>query len=153
MGTPGPDARYEQHEAVELAFAMAVQHLPPRQRAVLVLREVLGFSAKEVSQALRTTVTSVNSTLQRARKAVEERVPEKSEQATLRALEDASVHEVVERFVDAFERADVESVLALLADDAGFAPFPSPPRRATPTIRSPRGKSLQSFELQSGLAA
>jgi RNA polymerase sigma-70 factor, ECF subfamily len=116
-----PESRYEQREAIELAFVMALQHLPPRQRVVLVLREVLGFSAKEVSQLLGTTVTSVNSALQRARRAVDERVPETSRQTTVRALGDASVDEIVKRFVDAFERLDVDAVVAVLATDAGFA--------------------------------
>ena len=125
-----PEARYEQREAVELAFVTALQHLPPRQRAALVLRDVLGFSAKEASQSLGMTVTSVNSALQRARKAVDERVPEKSQQTTVRALGDASVHEIVERFVDAFERGDVKAIVARLAEDAGFAMPPYPRRRA-----------------------
>ena len=120
-GYAAPDARYEQREAVELAFVAALQHLPPRQRAVLVLREVLGFSAKEVAESLGTTVASVNSALQRARKSVDERLPEKSQQATLRSLGDERVRELVERFVDAFEQGDVDKIVDLLAEDATFA--------------------------------
>ena len=119
-GYAGPAARYDQREAVELAFVAALQHLPPRQRAVLILREVLGFSAKEVAEALGTTVASVNSTLQRARKAVDERLPEKSQQATLRSLGDERIRELVDQFVDAFERGDVDGIVALLAEDATF---------------------------------
>src|SRR5919206_409256 len=120
-GYPAPDARYEQREAVELAFIAALQHLPPNQRAVLILREVLGFSAKEVADALETTVASVNSALQRARASVEERVPEQSQQATLRTLGDDEVRELVDRYVDAWERNDVEAFTAMLAEDASFA--------------------------------
>jgi RNA polymerase sigma-70 factor, ECF subfamily len=133
-----PESRYEQREAVELAFVMALQHLPPRQRVVLVLRDVLGFSAKEVSRSLRTTVTSVNSALQRARRAVDERVPEKSQQATVRAPGDASVHEIVQRFADALEGGDVEAMVALLAEDASLATPYARRRTATPTARAPR---------------
>ena len=122
-----PEARYEQREAVELAFVAALQHLPPRQRAVLILREVLGFSAAEVADALDSTSASVNSALQRARKAVEERVPERSQQATVRSLGDRRAREVVERFSDAMERGDTEAILDLLAEDASFSmpPYPS----------------------------
>jgi RNA polymerase sigma-70 factor (ECF subfamily) len=153
-GYAAPEACYEQRETVELAFVMALQHLPPRQRAVLVLREVLGFSAKEVSQSLGTTVTSVNSALQRARKTVDERVPEKSQLATLRALGDDSVRELVERFVDALERADVDEIVALLAEDPTLAMPPCPGRKAmTPTIRAPGTVSFPRLALPSELAA
>jgi RNA polymerase sigma-70 factor (ECF subfamily) len=117
----GPEARYEQREAVELAFVAALQLLPANQRAVLILREVLGFSAQEVADTLETTVASVNSALQRARKAVEERVPERSQQATLRELGDERIKELVARYVDAWEQGDVDTVMDMLADDASFA--------------------------------
>ncbi len=120
-GLAGPEARYEQRESIELAFVAALQHLPATQRAVLILREVLGFSAKEVADALDTTVASVNSGLQRARKAVDERLPEQSQQATLRELGDEAVRDLVERYVEAWERGDVDTVVALLAEDATFA--------------------------------
>jgi RNA polymerase sigma-70 factor, ECF subfamily len=120
-GLAAPAASYERRESVELAFIAALQHLPANQRAVLILREVLGFSAKEVGETLDTTVASVNSALQRARAAVEERVPEQSQQATLRALGDDSVREVVDRYVDAWERCDVEAFTSMLAENATFA--------------------------------
>jgi RNA polymerase sigma-70 factor, ECF subfamily len=105
---------------VELAFVAALQHLPPRQRAVLILRDVLGFSAREVAVTLDTTTASVNSALQRARRSVEERLPARSQQATMRALGDARVREVVDRLISAFERGDVDAVVDLLDDDATF---------------------------------
>ena len=119
-GYAAPDARYEQREAIELAFVTALQHLPPRQRAVLILREVLGLSAKEVASALGTSVASVNSALQRARRVVDERLPERSQQATIRSLGDKRAREIVNRFVEAFERGDVPAITALLAEDATF---------------------------------
>jgi RNA polymerase sigma-70 factor (ECF subfamily) len=120
-GYAAPDARYEQREAVELAFVAALQHLPARQRAVLVLREVLGFSARETAETLGTTAAAVNSALQRAHKAVDERLPERSQQATMRSLGDDRVRETVQRFVDAFEQGDVDAIVAQLAEDATFA--------------------------------
>jgi len=120
-GLAGPEARYEQRESIELAFIAALQHLPPNQRAVLILREVLGFSAKEVADSLDASVASVNSALQRARAAVEERVPEQSQQETLRALGDDEINKLVSRYVDAWERNDVEQFAAMLAEDASFS--------------------------------
>jgi RNA polymerase sigma-70 factor, ECF subfamily len=113
-----PEASYEQRESVELAFVAALQLLPARQRAVLVLREVLGFSAREVSETLDTTVASVNSALQRARKTIDDKLPDASQQATMRALGDAEVKAIVERYMDAWERGDVDGIVALLAEDA-----------------------------------
>jgi RNA polymerase sigma-70 factor (ECF subfamily) len=120
-GLAGPEASYEQRESVELAFVAALQNLPPNQRAVLILREVLGFSAREVAESLETTVASVNSALQRARKTVDERLPEQSQQATLRELGDDGLREVVDRYVDAWQRGDVDGVVAMLTEDAAFA--------------------------------
>jgi RNA polymerase sigma-70 factor, ECF subfamily len=120
-GYASPDARYERREAVELAFIAALQHLPARQRAVLILRDVLGFAAKEVAEMLDSTPTSVNSALQRARRTLDERLPDTSQQATLRALGDDGVRELVERFTSAFERDDVDAIVALLSEDAKFA--------------------------------
>jgi RNA polymerase sigma-70 factor (ECF subfamily) len=120
-----PDARYDHRESVELAFVAALQHLPPNQRAVLIMREVLGFSAKESADALDTTVASVNSALQRARKTIDERLPDRSQQATLRALGDDQVRALVARYVDAWERNDVDGVVAMLTEDATFAMPPN----------------------------
>jgi RNA polymerase sigma-70 factor (ECF subfamily) len=119
-GFATPEARYERREAVELAFVAALQHLPGSQRAVLIQREVLGYSAKEVAESLQTTVASVNSALQRARAAVQERVPEQSQQSTLRALGEDSLRDLVDRYVDAWERDDVDAFVAMLAEDATF---------------------------------
>jgi RNA polymerase sigma-70 factor, ECF subfamily len=125
-GYAAPEARYERREAVELAFIAALQHLPARQRAVLILRDVLGFSAREVAEQLDTTVASVNSALQRARRSAQERLPEQSQQAALRSLGDAAVGEIVDRDMDAWERGDVDAIAALLAEDATFAMPPCP---------------------------
>jgi RNA polymerase sigma-70 factor (ECF subfamily) len=120
-GYAAPEARYEQRESVELAFIAALQHLPANQRAVLILREVLGFSAREAAETLDTTTASVNSALQRARQSVDERLPEQSQQATLRTLGDDGVREIVEAYVDAWQRGDVDAVVGMLTEDAAFA--------------------------------
>src|SRR6266545_5036804 len=122
----GPDARYEQRESIELAFIAALQHLTGRQRAVLILRDVLAFSAREVAEALDTTPGSVDSALQRAHKTVDERLPEQSQQATLRALGDDRLRAIVDEFVAAWDRADIDAVVALLADDAALTMPPRP---------------------------
>jgi RNA polymerase sigma-70 factor (ECF subfamily) len=120
-GTAGPETRYEQRESVELAFVAALQHLPANQRAVLIMREVLGFSAAEVAEALETSVASVNSAMQRARKTVDEKLPDRSQQATLRELGDERVRELVEAYMDALDREDVDAVVAMLAEDAAWS--------------------------------
>ncbi|HKH42651.1 MAG TPA: RNA polymerase subunit sigma-70 [Solirubrobacterales bacterium] len=120
-GKTAPDARLERREALELAFAAALQHLPPRQRATLILRDVLGFSAKETAESLGVTVPAANGALRRARATVAERVPEQTQQATLRELGDRKLREIVERFADSFERGDIDAILAMLTDDASFA--------------------------------
>ena len=120
-GLASPDASYEQREAVELAFIAALQHLPANQRAALILREVLGFSAAEVADSLDTSVASINSALQRARKTIEDKTPDRSQQATMRELGDEGVREVVQGYVDAWHSGDVQAVVAMLAEDATFS--------------------------------
>ena len=124
-GLAAPEARYEARESIELAFIAALQHLPANQRAVLILREVLGFSAKEVAAMLDTTPASVNSAMQRARTSVEERLPERSQQETLRSLDDEQIRELVERYVEAWDRGDVDAVVAMLAEEATFSMPPN----------------------------
>jgi RNA polymerase sigma-70 factor, ECF subfamily len=140
----GPDARYEQRESIELAFAAAFQHLPARQRAVLILRDVLGFSARETAEALEVTPVSVDSALQRAHKAIEERVPARTQQATLRALGDSELRRIVNRFADAWERNDVDAVVAMLADDARMT---MPPWRSWYSGRDAVATFLRSWPL------
>jgi RNA polymerase sigma-70 factor, ECF subfamily len=116
---------YEQREGIELAFIAALQHLLPNQRAVLILREVLGFSAKEVAEMLDTTPASVNSAMQRARASVDERLPERSQQATLATLGDDEIRALVERYMEAWDRGDVDAVVAMLAEEATFSMPPN----------------------------
>jgi RNA polymerase sigma-70 factor, ECF subfamily len=126
---PYPDESLglEQRESVELAFIAALQHLPARQRAVLILREVLGFSAREVAETLETTPPAVDSTLQRARKTLDDRLPDQSQQEALSSLGDEAVRDLAARYVDAWERNDVDAVVAMLAEDAllTMPPIPS----------------------------
>jgi len=118
---PSPGARYEERETLELAFVAVLQHLPPRQRAVLLLRDVLDFSAREAATLLETSVPSVNSALQRARATIRERAPERSQQATLRDLGDERSRALVAAYIDAIEHADVDGVVALLTEDASWS--------------------------------
>jgi RNA polymerase sigma-70 factor (ECF subfamily) len=105
---------------------VALHHLPARQRAVLILRDVLEFSAREVADALGTTVPAINCALQRARRTISGTLPQPSQQATLRSLGSVQVRAVIERFVDACEAGDVGAILALLAEDVTFAMPPHP---------------------------
>ena len=122
---PGPEARYETKEAIALAFVVGLQHLPPQQRAVLVLRDVLGFRAAEVAEMLDSTAPSVNSLLRRARAAFDARLPAAGrERAPLPSSK--LERDVVGRLADAFEAGDIDGVVALLTDDAWLTMPPEP---------------------------
>jgi RNA polymerase sigma-70 factor, ECF subfamily len=125
---PYPDEflRYEDREGVELAYVAALQLLPPNQRAALILREVLGFSARETAEILETSVASVNSALQRARAKLDREVPDRSQQETMRALGDERSRELVARFLDAWNRADIVAIASMLSEDASFSMPPLP---------------------------
>jgi RNA polymerase sigma-70 factor (TIGR02960 family) len=122
---PGPETRYETKEAVGLAFVTALQHLPPRQRAVLVLRDVLGFRAPEVAQMLESSEDSVKGALKRARATLESRLPSNGREGA--PLPDSPAErELVRRFATAFTNGDTAGVLALLTDDAWVSMPPMP---------------------------
>jgi RNA polymerase sigma-70 factor (ECF subfamily) len=120
----GPDARYEQNESISLAFVTALQLLPPRQLAVLILRDVLGFHASEVADMLDSTVDSVNSALKRARASLKRLRPTAVERDAPHpsASEDA----IVAEFVRAYEAADLDAIVALLTDDVFLSMPPMP---------------------------
>ena len=121
----GPEARYESAESIGLAFVAALQHLPPRQRCVLVLRDVLGLRTDEVAAIVDSTEASVKGALQRARSTLRSRLDEApSEHAALPASK--RTREIVARFATAVEAGDIESVVALLADDAWLTMPPEP---------------------------
>jgi len=120
-----PEARYETREAIGLAFVAGLQRLPPRQRAVLVLRDVLAFRAAEVAEMLEVTEISVNRTLQRARRAIERAVPPGGRDAAP-LPGSREERELVGRFTAAFEAGDVPGVVALLSDDALLTMPPEP---------------------------
>jgi RNA polymerase sigma-70 factor (ECF subfamily) len=122
---PGPEARYEAKEAIALAFIVGLQHLPPQQRAVLVLRDVLGFRAAEVAETLDTTEASVNSMLRRARAAFESRLPASGRDRA--PLPNSKLErDIVGRFAEAIETGDTDGVVALLTDDAWLTMPPEP---------------------------
>jgi RNA polymerase sigma-70 factor (ECF subfamily) len=124
---PGPEARYEQAEAISLAFVTALQVLPPRQVAVLILRDVLGYHASEVADMLEVTVDSVNSALKRARASLQRgQGPAAADRRPPPAIGSPAEEAIVARFVSAYESADIEAVVALLTDDAFVSMPPLP---------------------------
>jgi len=125
-GAPGPEARYEQAEAVSLAFVTALQMLPPRQVAVLILRDVLGFQANEVAGLLEVTVESVTSALKRARAGLQRRLPTWQGRQPPPASGSRAEEAIVARFVSAWESADLDAIVALLTDDAFMSMPPMP---------------------------
>ncbi len=125
-GQPTPEARYEQRESIELAFVAAVQHLPPLQRAALLLREVAGFSAAEIAGQLGTSAPSVTSALQRARVTVATRRPASSQQSTLRMLGDARTRDLVRQYADAMENGDIAALVGMLTQDVTWSMPPVP---------------------------
>jgi RNA polymerase sigma-70 factor, ECF subfamily len=125
-GDTQPDAVVVARETIELAFLAAIQHLPPRQRAVLLLRTVLGWSAKEVAELLETSVPSVNSALQRARATLRTRLPARRLDWTSAPRPTEEEQAVLRRFMEAFERQDAAAMTAMLREDARQAMPPAP---------------------------
>jgi RNA polymerase sigma-70 factor (ECF subfamily) len=122
---PGPEARYEARESISLAFITVLQHLPPAQRAVLILRDVLGFPAAEAAAILDITVDSANGLCKRARATLARDLPPgAAERAPLPGS--AAEEAIVERFTDAYQRGDVDAIVALLTDDALLTMPPLP---------------------------
>jgi RNA polymerase sigma-70 factor (ECF subfamily) len=113
-------------ESLELSLVAALQHLPPQQRAVLIIRQVLGFSALETAELLDTTVPAVNSALQRARATTATLLPDRSQGRTLAALGDDRVRDLAGRYADAIERSDIDGLCAMLTEDATWSMPPDP---------------------------
>jgi RNA polymerase sigma-70 factor (TIGR02960 family) len=122
----GPEARYEQTESISLAFVTALQVLPPRQLAVLILRDVLGFHANEVADMLDSTVESVNSALKRARASLQRRWPVAGDREPPPVADSAFEDAIVAKFVSAYESADLDALVALLTDDVFMSMPPMP---------------------------
>ena len=121
-----PDARWERRENIELAFVAAVQHLPGNERAALLLREVIGFSAREVAELVDASVPAVNSALQRARRIVNDHIQTQASHQTARSVGDTRLREIVDGYIEAFERGDVAALIALLTDDVTWSMPPIP---------------------------
>ena len=127
LGVPlGPEARYDQKESISLAFVTALQVLPPRQVAVLILRDVLGFRASEVADMLDSTVESVTSALKRARAGLQHRRPPAADPAPRPAIDAVAEDAIVAKFVRAWESADLDALIALLTDDVFISMPPMP---------------------------
>jgi RNA polymerase sigma-70 factor, ECF subfamily len=122
----GPESTLVAKETIELAFLAAIQHLPPTQRAVLILRDVLGWSAKDTAELLDTSVPSANSALQRARDTMQKRMPARRSEWRRDTAASADERRLLQRYVDAHERADVDAFAALLSEDATFSMPPQP---------------------------
>ena len=123
---PGPEARYEQTESVSLAFVTALQVLPPRQLAVLILRDVVGFPASEVADLLDTTIDSVKSALKRARTTLQRRLPPATDREPPPASGSPAENAIVAKFVSAYVSADIDALVALLTDDVFMSMPPMP---------------------------
>ncbi|MEV0362576.1 sigma-70 family RNA polymerase sigma factor [Nocardia fusca] len=122
----GPEARYEQAESISLAFITALQILPARQRAVLILREVLGYPAAEVADMLDSTVESVNSALKRARATLQRRLPSSTDADSPPSPASPAEQALVARFARAYESGDIDALVALLTDDVHISMPPMP---------------------------
>jgi RNA polymerase sigma-70 factor (TIGR02960 family) len=122
----GPEARYEQTEAISLAFVTALQVLPARQRAVLILREVLGYHANEVADMLDSTVASVNSALKRARTSLQHHLPPTADRKEPPAPDSPAEQALVAQFVSAYQSGDVDALVALLTHDVRVSMPPIP---------------------------
>lgn len=147
---PAPDARFTSRESVALAFLAALQHLPPLQRAVVILREVLGFSAAEAAAALDSTEPAVNSALQRARATLETRRDARDAGHFL-SPEDERLHGLLRRYVAAWESGDATQLVSLLREDARFTMPPVPTwfegRDAIVAFLSPMVRAMGPFQL------
>jgi RNA polymerase sigma-70 factor (ECF subfamily) len=125
-GEKSPHARYEARESLELAFIAVIQNVPPHQRATLILRDVLGFSAIESAELLETSVAAVNSSLQRARATLADRLPATSQSDELARLGNDRVQALAQRYANAIDEADIPGIMSLLTDDATWSMPPHP---------------------------
>jgi RNA polymerase sigma-70 factor (ECF subfamily) len=121
-----PDALVVARETIELAFMVAVQHLPPRPRAVLILRDVLGWSAKDTAALLETSVPAANSALQRARAALKEHLPEQRNEWKPGTDPSAAERALIQRYIEASEEGDAQAIAAIMREDARFSMPPQP---------------------------